>query len=120
MKMFVKYLLRVLTLPAMAVMVTILAIRLWFVFMWRWLRWGGEIVTLDPPARKNVSDLIAAVTELRKEVAEGKRKDETINELLEALRDLADEQNGPPLERHKESWQSAVNRAYELLKTHET
>lgn len=42
-------------------------------------------------------------------------RDKEIARLRDALRDLLDEQNGPPLERHRETWQRAVDRGYALL-----
>jgi hypothetical protein len=36
--------------------------------------------------------------------------------LKEALQSLYDEQNGPPLIRHKESWQAAMDEAGALLR----
>jgi len=36
-------------------------------------------------------------------------------ELLQALRDLHDEQNGPPLIRRQASWEAAMAKAQELL-----
>jgi hypothetical protein len=45
---------------------------------------------------------------------------ELLNECLDALRDLYDRQNGPPLlaKRHKEAWESAMKKAEEVLKKH--
>lgn len=34
----------------------------------------------------------------------------------DALQDLYDEQNGPPLLRHEKSWQAAMDKAEEVLK----
>jgi len=36
-------------------------------------------------------------------------------ELVDALQDLYDEQNGPPLIRHQSSWQKAMDKAGEML-----
>jgi hypothetical protein len=36
-------------------------------------------------------------------------------ELIEALRDLADFQNGPPLVKYADEWRKAHDRAYQLL-----
>lgn len=36
-------------------------------------------------------------------------------ELLQALRDLYEEQNGPPLIRHQASWEAAMAKAEELM-----
>jgi predicted RNase H-like nuclease (RuvC/YqgF family) len=38
-----------------------------------------------------------------------------VTELVEALSDLLDEQNGPPLIRHQSSWQAAVDKADKLI-----
>lgn len=38
-----------------------------------------------------------------------------LNEILTALRDLHDEQNGPPLETRRKQWQAAMDRAIEVL-----
>ncbi len=40
--------------------------------------------------------------------------------LLTALRNLYDEQNGPPLIRDKDTWASAMDEALALLEKHET
>lgn len=41
--------------------------------------------------------------------------EETITALATALRDLHDAQNGPPLERDRDEWQAAMDRAGEVL-----
>ena len=41
-----------------------------------------------------------------------------LDEALTALRDLHDEQNGPPLETRREQWQAAMDRAIEVLQKH--
>jgi hypothetical protein len=38
-----------------------------------------------------------------------------VQELVEALRDLLDEQNGPPLLRYEKQWQAAVDAARAAL-----
>lgn len=38
-----------------------------------------------------------------------------LNEALTALRDLHDEQNGPPLETRRKQWQEAYDKAIEVL-----
>lgn len=38
-----------------------------------------------------------------------------INALIDALSDLLDEQNGPPLLRRKTQWQAAVDKAIKTL-----
>ena len=54
-----------------------------------------------------IAELLVEVDRLRAELARA----------LDALRDLYDEQNGPPLEhpRHKASWQAAMDKANKLL-----
>jgi hypothetical protein len=47
---------------------------------------------------------------------ECKQKD--IDDLFEALYDLVIAQNGPPLEREREFWQSAYDKANELIHKH--
>lgn len=42
----------------------------------------------------------------------------TTDKLATALRNLLDEQNGPPLIRHEKSWQAAVDAAEEALASH--
>ena len=39
-----------------------------------------------------------------------------ILELADALRELVDLQNGPPLHKHKDRWETAMENAYKLLK----
>ena len=46
-------------------------------------------------------------------------KEKEIDELVKALRDLYDEQNGAPLARREAKWQTAFENATELLKKHE-
>lgn len=41
-----------------------------------------------------------------------------IARLRDALQDLCDQQNGPPLERNREDWQRAYDRARELLRAY--
>lgn len=41
-------------------------------------------------------------------------------EALRLLRDLADAQNGPPLEKDRAEWQETMNAVYAFLKQHET
>ena len=43
---------------------------------------------------------------------------EAFKETLSALRDLHDEQNGPPLETRRKQWQAAMDRAIEVLQKH--
>lgn len=46
-------------------------------------------------------------------------KDVAILELTRALRNLHDEQNDAPLERHRKTWEEAMERAGEILKKYE-
>lgn len=47
------------------------------------------------------------------------RREREREELVDALRNLADLQNGPPLEQHKAEWTDAMNNAYSVLKKYE-
>ena len=46
------------------------------------------------------------------------RKQEEINELVQALDNLFTAQNGPPLVREQKYWQSCMDKAYELIQKH--
>lgn len=39
----------------------------------------------------------------------------TMNEALQLLRDLADLQNGPPLEQHRKQWEETMEQVYAFL-----
>jgi hypothetical protein len=42
-----------------------------------------------------------------------------LEKALTLLRDLADLQNGPPLERHRAEWEQTMQQVYDYLNTHE-
>ena len=65
--------------------------------------------TWPPSAARAVKELLAEYDRLTGEVCELKR-------VLDALRGLMDEQNGPPLASRLKQWQAAYDRAVEILK----
>ncbi len=74
-------------------------------------RWKSEEKHEDATVDYAISQIYDLCTEVDQLQAENKK-------LYEALQSLCDEQNGPPLLRHKKSWQAAMDEADRLLSKH--
>ena len=46
-------------------------------------------------------------------------RDKALLEALRLLRDLADLQNGPPMEKYRQEWEGVMTEVYKFLKEHE-
>ncbi len=64
--------------------------------------------------RGRITNLVTTLDEM----ADACAKDRVM-ELVESLRELRDEQNGPPLIRHAKTWQAAVDKVDKLLERYE-
>lgn len=60
--------------------------------------------------------IVDELAEVRKRIAELEIEKA---ELVDALRELADRQNGPPLVRDAAKWEAAMAQAYAVLAKHE-
>jgi len=77
---------------------------------------GTEVTTITEPEDRNFyRDLAPVCIELNALQAENARLREQADALAEALQDLMDEQNGPPLIRDAEYWQAAWDKSAAAL-----
>jgi len=88
----------------------------------RALREGARVVEWRDRAERAEADEIIALTHWNKELkramkaeAELATEREKVRVLRSALENLCDEQNGAPLERHRDEWQLAMDEARDAL-----